>query len=72
MSHDLRVVPTLPRVQDIRLTTETTIKLTPFDQREYRKLIEARGETLRRVVTQLKPVLGLWRVVAGGKERDGS
>jgi len=66
MSHDLRVVPTLPRVQDIRLTTETTIKLTPFDQREYRKLIEARGETLRRVVTQLKPVLGLTNVLDAG------
>ena len=66
MSHDLRVVPTLPRVQDIRLTTETTIKLTPFDQREYRKLIEARGETLRRVVAQLKPRLGLSNALDAG------
>src|SRR5882724_8450318 len=66
MSHDLRIIPILPRVQDIRLTTETTIKLTPFDQREYRKLIEARGETLRRVVAQLKPRLGLSNALDAG------
>ena len=66
MSHDLRVVPTLPRGQEIRVTTETTIKLTPFDQREYRKLIEARGEALRRVVAQLKPRLGLSNALDAG------
>jgi len=43
--------------QAIPLTTEVTIPLTPFDQREYRELIEARGETIRRVVSKLKPAL---------------
>ena len=52
--------------EPIRLTTEITIKLTPFDQREYRRLIEARGETIRRVVTKLKPALGLSNAVDAG------
>jgi FkbM family methyltransferase len=38
---------------------DITLKLTPFDQREYRKLIEARGKTIERVVKKLKPELGL-------------
>jgi FkbM family methyltransferase len=54
------------KVQPIRLSTEITIKLTPFDQREYRRLIEARGETIRRVVTKLKPALGLSNAVDAG------
>lgn len=53
-------------VQPIHLTTEITVKLTPFDQREYRRLIEARGETLRRVVTSLKPALGLSNALDAG------
>jgi 2-polyprenyl-3-methyl-5-hydroxy-6-metoxy-1,4-benzoquinol methylase len=53
-------------VQQARLTTEITIKLTPFDQREYRKLIEARGEMIRRVVTKLKPALGLSNALDAG------
>src|SRR5260370_29542688 len=53
-------------VQPIRLTTETTIHLTPFDQREYRQLIEARGETIQRAVTKLKPVLKLSSAVDAG------
>lgn len=53
-------------VQPIRLTTEITIKLTPFDQREYRRLIEARGETIRRIVTKLKPALGLSNALDAG------
>jgi hypothetical protein len=32
---------TARRVLPIRLATEITIQLTPFDQREYRRLIEA-------------------------------
>ena len=59
MSHDIRIIPALPRVRDIRLATETTIRLTPFDQREYRTLIEARGET------KLLPVLRLRYALAG-------
>jgi FkbM family methyltransferase len=57
----------IPReAQPIRLTTEITIKLTPFDQREYRRLIEARGETIRRVVAKLKPALGLSNALDAG------
>jgi FkbM family methyltransferase len=41
------------------LATEVTIKLTPFDQRHYRKLIAAREETIRRVLEKLKPLLRL-------------
>jgi FkbM family methyltransferase len=52
--------------QPVRLTEEFTIKLTPFDQREYRRLIEARGETIRRVVTKLKPALCLSNAVDAG------
>jgi tRNA (mo5U34)-methyltransferase len=49
-----------------RVTSEITIKLTPFDQKEYRRLIEARGETLRRAVTKLKPTLGLANAIDAG------
>jgi FkbM family methyltransferase len=56
----------LRQVQPIRLATEISIKLTPFDQKEYRKLIEARGETIRRVVRKLKPALGLSNAVDAG------
>ena len=59
MSTVHRQVSSVHKVQPIRMATEMTIKLTPFDQKEYRKLIEARGEMLRRVVAQLKPALGL-------------
>jgi len=50
----------------IARTAEITIKLTPFDQREYRKLIEARGETIRQVVTKLKQALELSNAVDAG------
>ena len=66
MSTDPQTIPTVGKVQPVRLTAETTIKLTPFDQKEYRKLIEARGETLRRVVNKLKPTLGLSNAVDAG------
>ncbi len=52
--------------QPIELTTEITIHLTPFDQKEYRQLIEARGETIQRIVTRLKPALGLSNAVDAG------
>jgi FkbM family methyltransferase len=61
-----RLKPIPQEVQPIRLTTEITIKLTPFDQREYRRLIEARGETIHRVVTKLKPALGLSNALDAG------
>ena len=47
-------------------TTEITIKLTPFDRKEYRALIEAREQTLRSVVKRLKPALGLSAAVDAG------
>ena len=53
-------------VHPIRLTTETTIHLTPFDQKEYRRLIEARGETIRRAIRKLKPALKLSNAVDVG------
>jgi SAM-dependent methyltransferase len=54
------------KVRPIRLTTEVTIKLKPFDRNEYRKLIEARGETIRRVVFKLKRALDLSNAVDAG------
>lgn len=54
------------RVQPIRLTTEVTIHLTPFDQREYRRLAEARGDTIRRLLRKLKPALGLSTALDAG------
>jgi FkbM family methyltransferase len=53
-------------IQTIRQTNEVTIHLTPFDQKEYRQLIEARGETIRRAVARLKPALGLSNAVDAG------
>jgi len=37
-------------------TTDFTLKLTAFDQRKYRKIIAARAETIRRVVSKLNPL----------------
>ena len=45
---------------------EITINLTPFDQKHYLRLIEARAETLERVVRKLKPELSLESVVDAG------
>jgi FkbM family methyltransferase len=53
-------------VQPIRLTTEVTIHLTPFDQKQYRELIEARGETIKRAVTRLKPAMAFSNAVDAG------
>src|SRR5215472_6502476 len=64
---------TSPRVESIlsqtpaaEISTEITIKLTPFDRKEYRALIEAREQTLRRIVKRLKPALGLSTAVDAG------
>lgn len=43
-----------------------TLTLTPFDQKHYRALIEARGETIRRVVGELKPFLELTTALDAG------
>lgn len=55
-----------PKVEPIRPTTEITIKLTAFDRKEYRALIEAREQTLRQIVKRLKPALGLSNAVDVG------
>src|SRR5260370_35704961 len=55
-----------PRPQPIELAAEITLHLTPFDQKEYRQLIEVRGETIQRVVTRLKPTLALSNAVDAG------
>jgi tRNA/tmRNA/rRNA uracil-C5-methylase (TrmA/RlmC/RlmD family) len=61
-----RLEPSDHKVLPIRPTTEITIKLTPFDQKEYRALIEAREQTIRRIVKKLKPALGLSSAVDAG------
>jgi len=50
----------------MRPATELHLKLTPFDQKEYRRLIEARGETIQSVVRKLKPALGLSNALDAG------
>ena len=58
--------PSLNEVQAARLAGEITIKLTPFDQRHYLQLIEARGETIRRVVGKLHSVFRLATALDAG------
>ncbi|HEY2548197.1 MAG TPA: FkbM family methyltransferase [Candidatus Acidoferrum sp.] len=53
-------------VSSPQVTAEFTIKLTPFDQRHYRRLIAARAETIRRVVARLAPVLRLSSALDAG------
>src|SRR2546425_10040176 len=66
MRPSVREISRTPEVQPIELTTEITIHLTPFDQKENRQLIEARGETIQRVVTPLKAALKLSNAVDAG------
>jgi FkbM family methyltransferase len=61
-----REISRVREVQPVRRTTEITIHLTPFDQKEYRQLIEARGEIIQRAVTRLKPALELSNAVDAG------
>ena len=61
-----RLESSVSQMQGAQPPTEITIKLTPFDQREYRALIEARDQTLRRIVKRLKPALGLSTAVDAG------
>jgi FkbM family methyltransferase len=58
--------PAAAEVSGHSIITEFTIKLTPFDQRQYRKLIAARAETIRRVAGKLKPVLRLASALDAG------
>lgn len=66
MHPSLRLEPNFPTVRPIRQSAEFSIKLTPFDQREYRQLIEVHEQTIRRVVKKLKPALGLSSAVDVG------
>lgn len=66
MYPSLRLESNLPKLQPIQQSVESSIKLTPFDQREYRQLIEAREQTIRRVVNKLKSALGLSSAVDVG------
>lgn len=54
------------RTPAAQTTTEITIKLTPFDRKEYCALITAREQMLRRIVKRLKPALGLSTAVDSG------
>jgi FkbM family methyltransferase len=47
-------------------TNTVVIRLTEFDQRPYVKLVRARGETIRRVVTELREALGLASALDSG------
>ena len=47
-------------------TNSVGITLTQFDRRYYVKLIEARGETISKVVTELKPLLRLCTAIDAG------
>lgn len=66
MNPSPQLVPAQGTFQSIRRATEITIKLTPFDQKEYRVLAEARGQSIRDLITRLKPVLGLSSAVDAG------
>lgn len=55
-----------PETEAPQISAEFTLKLTPFDQRHYRKLIMARGETIRRVVERLKKVFPLTSALDAG------
>jgi FkbM family methyltransferase len=63
----MSVINGLPPAQPApRVTAESTLKLTPFDQRHYRKLTAARAEMIRRVVGKLKPAFRLERALDAG------
>ena len=58
--------PSSRNLIEIPQAGEFHIKLTPFDQRAYRKLIEARSEKIQSVVKKLKPALGLSNAIDAG------
>jgi len=55
-----------PRRPASRDASTVEIQLTEFDQRHYVKLIRARGETIRRVVAELRQALGLRSALDAG------
>ncbi|MDP9339204.1 MAG: FkbM family methyltransferase [Acidobacteriota bacterium] len=48
------------------ISGEVTVKLRPFDKREYRDLIHARENTIRGVLQRIKPGLGLRTALDAG------
>ncbi|HME11615.1 MAG TPA: FkbM family methyltransferase [Candidatus Acidoferrum sp.] len=51
---------------NVRLISEFVLKLTPFDERDALRLVEARGETMRRLLKKLIPALQLATAVDVG------
>src|SRR5712672_2464813 len=60
-----RFLPTVPTRSNASGAT-IIVNLTEFDQRHYVQLIRARGETIRRVVAELRQELGLASAVDAG------
>src|SRR5215470_12514731 len=60
------VAPEERKVPAIQPATEIVMKLTPFDRRGYRELIEARKEAIQRILKRLKPTFGLSNAVDVG------
>jgi FkbM family methyltransferase len=60
------VVLTGPGVRAGQHASTVAIQLTEFDQRPYVKLIRARGETIRHVVTELRQAVGLASALDAG------
>jgi FkbM family methyltransferase len=58
--------PALAEASAPGAATDFTLKLTPFDQRNYRRLIAARAEMIRRVAGKLKPAMGLATALDAG------
>ena len=58
------LLPPLPA--SARAVERVAITLTEFDQRRYLRLIDARGETIRRVVGELRGALGLATALDAG------
>jgi FkbM family methyltransferase len=54
-----QVSSVLPEMSAPKLTTEFTIELSPPEQRQDRKVATACAETIRRVISKLKPVFQL-------------
>jgi FkbM family methyltransferase len=52
--------------QPTRLISEFVIKLTPFDDQDAQRLVEARGATMRRMLAKLIPALQLSTAVDAG------
>ena len=58
--------PFLPETGPAQLRTEFSIQLTPFDQKHYRELIEARAKAIQGVLKKLVPALRLATALDAG------